>query len=366
MTPIPAVPRATYRLQFNEDFTFADAERITPYLARLGVSHVYASPYLKARSGSKHGYDIVDHNAFNPEIGDESAFVSFSDALNRHELGQILDFVPNHMGIGRADNAWWLDVLEWGEESPYAEYFDIDWSSAKLELRDKVLVPFLGEHYGRVLEAGELKLGFDAEVGSFSMWYYQHRFPITPGEYPRILRVILGDYRRRQADDQTVIELEDLIVGFRDVGDWSPAIRQPAIRRSEAEVLKRQLRDLVARTPVLADVIARTLNRLNERPGDTSNLQWTHDLLEAQHYRLAYWRVAAEEINYRRFFQINELAGIRIELSQVFEATHRLVLELIRQRRIHGLRNRPYRRPFRPEGVPRAAATPRARSPGAG
>ena len=338
MTPIPAVPRATYRLQFNKDFTFADAERIAAYLARLGVSHVYASPYLKARSGSMHGYDIVDHNAFNPEIGDEAAFVSFSDALNRHGLGQILDFVPNHMGIGRADNAWWLDVLEWGEESPYAEYFDIDWNSAKHELRDKVLVPFLGDHYGRVLEAGDLKLGFDAEAGSFSMWYYQHRFPITPGEYPRILRVILGDYRRRQADDQTVIELEDLIVGFRDVGDWSPAIRQPAIRRSEAEVLKQQLENLVARTPALADIIGCTLARLNERPGDSANLLWTHELLEAQHYRLAYWRVAAEEINYRRFFQINELAGIRIERSEVFEATHRLVLELIRQRRIHGLR----------------------------
>ena len=338
MTPIPAVPRATYRLQFNKDFTFADAERIAPYLARLGVSHVYASPYLKARSGSTHGYDIVDHNAFNPEIGDEAAFVSFSDALNRHGLGQILDFVPNHMGIGRADNAWWLDVLEWGEESPYAEYFDIDWNSAKHELRDKVLVPFLGDHYGRVLEAGDLKLGFDAEAGSFSMWYYQHRFPITPGEYPRILRVILGDYRRRQADDQTVIELEDLIVGFRDVGDWSPSIRQPAIRRSEAEVLKQQLRDLVARTPALADAIESTLGSLNERPADPDNLLWAHELLEAQHYRLAYWRVAAEEINYRRFFQINELAGIRIELPTVFEATHRLVLELIRQRRIHGLR----------------------------
>ena len=143
------------------------------------------------------------------------------------------------MGIGRADNIWWLDVLEWGEESPYAEYFDIEWNSPHPELRHKVLVPFLGDHYGRVLEAGDLKLGFDADSGSFSMWYYEQRFPITPGEYSRILRAILNDYRRGQPDDQTVIELEDLLVGFRDLGDWSQAIRQPAMRRTEAERLRR-------------------------------------------------------------------------------------------------------------------------------
>jgi (1->4)-alpha-D-glucan 1-alpha-D-glucosylmutase len=339
MTEFWAVPRATYRLQFNKNFTFADGARIAPYLARLGISHVYASPYLKARAGSTHGYDITDHNAFNPEIGDEVAFVSFSDTLQRFGLGQILDFVPNHMGIGRADNAWWLDVLEWGEDSPYAEYFDIDWHSSKVELRDKVLVPFLGDQYGRILEDGQLKLGFDAQTGGFSMWYYEQRFPITPGEYDRILRAILALFRRRQGDDQTVIALEDLIVGFRDIGDPSPpAVRQLATRRAEADVLKRQLKDLVARTPALAETIDRTLLQVNERPADPELLQWTHDLLEAQNYRLAYWRVAAEEINYRRFFQINELAGIRIELPMVFEATHRLVLRLIREGRIDGLR----------------------------
>jgi (1->4)-alpha-D-glucan 1-alpha-D-glucosylmutase len=338
MTEIPAIPRATYRIQFNKDFTFADAEWITPYLARLGISHVYASPYLKARAGSTHGYDIVDHNSFNPEIGDEAAFVAFSDALNRHGLGQILDFVPNHVGIGRADNVWWLDVLEWGEDSPYAEYFDIEWNSPHVELRHKVLVPFLGDHYGRVLEAGDLKLRFEAASGSFSMWYYEQRFPITPGEYSRIIRAILNDYRRGQPEDQTVIEMEDLLVGFRDLGDWSPTGRQPAMRRTEAERLRKEWAGLVGRTPELANAIEHTLARINERPADREILLWIHELLEAQHYRLAYWRVAAEEINYRRFFQINELAGIRIEVPTVFEATHRLVLELIRQRRIHGLR----------------------------
>ena len=336
---IPTTPRATYRLQFNRDFTFADAERIAPYLAKLGVSHLYASPYLKARPGSTHGYDITDHNAFNPEIGDDAAFVAFSDSLHRNGLGQILDFVPNHMGIGHDDNAWWLDVLEWGEESLYAQYFDIDWYSAKEELRGKVLIPSLGEHYGRVLEAGELKLGFDAEAGTFSVWYYDHRFPITPGEYSRILRVVLSDYGRLTArDNRTVIELEDLVVGFRDVGDWSPKIRQPVIRRAEADGLKKQLARLVEREPEVADVVDIALGKLNGRTGDPESLLWMHELLEAQHYRLAYWRVAAEEINYRRFFQINDLAGIRVELPAVFEAIHQLVFNLIRQGRVHGLR----------------------------
>lgn len=336
---IRSVPLATYRLQFNRDFAFGDAERVVPYLARLGISHIYASPYLKARAGSTHGYDIIDHNALNPEIGDADAFAAFSDALARHGMGQVLDFVPNHMGVGHADNAWWLDVLEWGEESPYAEYFDIDWQPAKPTLHGKVLVPFLGDHYGRVLEAGELRLGFDAAAGTFSVWYHDHRFPITPGDYPRILRPVLSEYGRlSERDDETVIALQDLIVGFRDLSDWSPALhRLHTGRRAEAAELKQLLR-VVAQAPGMAEVIDIALDKLNGRPGDGDSLQWMHELLDAQHYRLAYWRVAAEEINYRRFFQINQLAGIRVEVPEVFEATHRLILQLIRDGRVHGLR----------------------------
>ncbi|MBK8175822.1 MAG: malto-oligosyltrehalose synthase [Rhodospirillales bacterium] len=339
VTQVPSVPRATYRLQFNRDFGFADAEAVVSYLARLGISHVYASPYLKARAGSTHGYDITDHNAFNPEIGDESAFVSFSDALGAEGMGQILDFVPNHMGISHDDNVWWLDVLEWGEESPYAQYFDIDWSAVKVELSDKVLLPVLGDHYGRVLEAGELKLGFDAGTGSFSVWYYDHRFPVTPGTYPRILRGVMTEYVRVGGDDSaTIIELEDLLVGFRDVGNWTPAMGSASMRRAEADRLKARLVDLVNRTPSVAEIMSIALARLNGKAGDPESLVAVHELLEAQNYRLAYWRVAAEEINYRRFFQINELAGIRVELPAVFEDAHRLVLSLIGQGRIHGLR----------------------------
>ena len=212
------LPRSTYRLQFNSAFTFDDARALVPYLAELGISHLYASPYLKAREGSTHGYDITDHNAFNPEIGNEESFRALSDTLKAHGLGQILDFVPNHMGIGRADNAWWLDVLEWGEESIYAEFFDIDWSSAKPELRGKVLLPVLGNHYGNTLEGGELKLIFNAEDGSFSVWYYEHRFPVTPGQYSRILRPVAERLNReeRLSDDEGEA-LEVVVSGFRDL-----------------------------------------------------------------------------------------------------------------------------------------------------
>lgn len=342
MTEVPEVPRATYRIQFNKNFNFADASRIAPYLGLLGVSHIYASPYLKARAGSTHGYDIIDHNAFNPEVGDEAAFEAFCDALTRNGLGQVLDFVPNHMGIGHDDNAWWLDVLEWGEESPYASYFDIDWNPGKPELRGKVLIPMLGDHYGRVLEAGDLRLSFDAATGSFDIRYFEHRFPVTPGEYERILRAVVRRYRAAHASDESpdadvLVPMEDLIAQFRDIRDWSPAIRQQAVRRAEGERLKQQLAELVAGSAAMAGSIETTLAELNAAD-DTEMLGWKHELLEAQHYRLAHWRVAAEEINYRRFFQINELAGIRVELPTVFDDTHRLVLDLIRRGRLQGLR----------------------------
>src|SRR5581483_802468 len=181
------IPVAMYRFQFNRNFTFRDATQLVPYLASLGITHCYASPYLRARPGSMHGYDIIDHNALNPEIGSPEDYEQFVAELHRHGMGQVLDIVPNHMGVMGADNAWWLDVLENGEASAYADYFDIDWEPVKDELQGKVLVPILGDQYGNVLEKGELKLVFDAEKGEFSLFYFQHRFPINPREYPRIL-----------------------------------------------------------------------------------------------------------------------------------------------------------------------------------
>ena len=332
-------PRATYRVQFGPDFRFTDAEALVPYLADLGISHLYASPYLKARPGSTHGYDITDHNEFNPEVGDAGSFDSLAAALARHDMGQILDFVPNHMGIGKSDTPWWLDVLEWGEESPFAHYFDIDWAPAKLELRGKVLVPSLGDHYGKVLQAGELRLAFDAEAGTFSVWYYDNRFPITPIQYGKILAVA---HARLKADhafpEDVLVEFELLLAGFANLARGGRMVRQRAIRRAKADRLKSQLAGLVAANPQLAAAIDGALAEINGRPGDAASFRRLHRILEAQAWRLAYWRVAAEEINYRRFFQINELAGIRIEVPEVFEAAHGLVFRLIGEGKLHGLR----------------------------
>ncbi|MBA2667870.1 MAG: hypothetical protein H0U69_12645, partial [Trueperaceae bacterium] len=190
-----APPRATYRLQFNAGFRFEDARRAVPYLAELGVSHVYASPIFMAREGSMHGYDIVDHTRLNPELGTPGDFDAFVAELRRHDMGLILDFVPNHMGIG-PDNPWWMDVLEWGPTSPYADYFDIDWAPPERTLAGKVLLPVLGDQYGAVLERGELRLEVDRHAGVFEVHHHEHRFPVGPKSYPGLLQAA-----SRRADD---------------------------------------------------------------------------------------------------------------------------------------------------------------------
>ena len=246
------VPDATYRIQLHKDFRFAEAIQLIPYLARLGISHLYASPFLKARPGSSHGYDVIDHNAVNPEIGTEAELRELMDTLKSHGMGLVPDLVPNHMGVLHADNAWWLDVLEKGKGSEYARVFDIDWS------RGKLLLPVLGKHYGQALEDGELKL--EQKNGRWSVRYFDHRFPLN-ARSTRFLKL--------------------------------------------------------------------------KRPKDTLDL---HKILEQQHYRLAYWRVASDEINYRRFFEITDLAGVRQEDRTVFEATHGLILRLAKKGGVDGLR----------------------------
>lgn len=333
------VPRATYRLQMGAAFTFVDATAIVPYLERLGISHLYCSPYLKARPGSSHGYDIVDHNALNPEIGDETSFDALCEALQRAEMGHILDFVPNHMGIGLSDNVWWLDVLEWGRDSPYGDYFDIDWSPAKPELRGKVLIPFLGDHYGKVLENGELQVKFSAEEGKFSVWYYEHRFPIDPAQYASLLGSVLERLQHREdVPESQLVEFELILAGYRDLRRPARSARQRTFRRSKADKLASQLAALAQEHEVFAACIEDALAVINGESGKPRSFDRLHRLLEAQHYRLAFWRVAAEEINYRRFFQINDLAGVRVEIPEVFDTMHRLVLKLIAEHRLHGLR----------------------------
>jgi (1->4)-alpha-D-glucan 1-alpha-D-glucosylmutase len=311
--------RATYRLQFHQGFTFRDAAALVPYLAQLGISHVYASPLMEARAGSTHGYDIVNHNRLNPEIGSDDDFHAFTAALRAHGMGLILDIVPNHMGIGGADNAWWLDVLEWGAASPYAAYFDITWDALREDLKGRVLLPVLGDQYGAVLERGEIALRFDAAAGSFSAWYHHHRFPISPLSYAAILG------RGGPA-------LADLAQEFAAL----PRPASPAARVCAGE-LKRRLAAAAA-DPANAAAIALAIRAFTGEPGRPASFRRLHRLLEAQAYRVANWRVAAEEINYRRFFNVNDLAGLRIELPDLFAATHRLVFAMAERGEIAGLR----------------------------
>lgn len=334
-----STPGATYRLQFHQGFTFREAQDLVPYLETLGVTDLYASPFLKARAGSGHGYDITDHNQLNPELGGWEDFIGLSGALATRGMGMVLDFVPNHMGVAQADNAWWLDVLEWGRASRFADYFDIDWEPLKPELRGKVLVPFLGDQYGAILEAGQLRLGFDSAEGSFSIWYWEHRFPVTPPTYVPILqpaRARLMD--TDTARDDSVVELDLILAGFRDLRRSARSTRGRGLRINKAATLKQRLARLVDTDPAVRDAIEHSVAAFNPEPGNPRLFDPLHKLLEQQNYRLAYWRVAASEINYRRFFQINDLAGIRVEVPEVFDAAHRLVLRLVGEGRLRGIR----------------------------
>lgn len=341
MNSLPQIPIATYRLQFNRDFTFRDAAALVPYLAALGISHCYASPYLKARPGSSHGYDIVDHNSLNPEIGTPEDYEHFVAELHRHGMGQILDIVPNHMGVMGSDNAWWLDVLENGEASEFAEFFDIEWNPIKAELQGKVLIPILEDQYGNVLEKGELKLASDLERGEFSIFYHRHRFPIDPVEYPRILS---QDSDRLQQDlgstNPDFLELQSIATAFSHLPKRGTTItpERRSERSREKEVQKRRLAQLCQRSPGIRDFLIARVSALNGDPADPQSFEGLHELIKTQAFRLAQWRVAADDINYRRFFDINELAALRMQNPEVFTQTHRFILELVARQKVSGLR----------------------------
>jgi (1->4)-alpha-D-glucan 1-alpha-D-glucosylmutase len=319
----PAIPVATYRLQLTADFNFDAAAAVVPYLKALGITHLYASPFLKARKGSSHGYDIVDHNKLNPELGGEAAFERLSEALQRHDMGLILDFVPNHVGVHFADNPWWLDVLEWGEASPHAVSFDIDWDLLPWRARGGVLLPITGPSYGEALEKGEIELRYDANEASFSAWYFEHRLPIAPERYGEILRTVV-----REAGAEEEPAGRQLI----DLASRHKGPRRPS--RDEAPAFKAALKSVAGG----AEMIARGLDAYRAGPQRPTQTLALHHLLERQHYRIGQWRLASSEINYRRFFDVNTLAGLRVEDAGTFETIHRLVKRLIADGRLQGLR----------------------------
>ncbi|MCC8396766.1 malto-oligosyltrehalose synthase [Paraburkholderia sp. MMS20-SJTR3] len=309
------VPRSTLRLQFHRGFTFDDAARRVEYFAALGISHLYASPVTTAEPGSQHGYDTVDYTQVSAECGGEAGLQRLVEKLRAHGMGLIVDIVPNHMGVGGSSNAWWLDILEWGRHSPYARHFDVDWHSPDPALRGKVLLPTLGAQYGDELAAGRIALRFAADSGRFLIGYGPHVFPVCPVDYPAIL----------QSADRA--DLSALAARFQGL------TTQPADQPRAAEA-RDALREFVAREGESAlEFVLETY-----APEDPVTRDRLHRLLEKQHFRLAWWRTASDEVNWRRFFDISTLAAVRVERPEVFEAVHALIFRLYRDGLVDGLR----------------------------
>jgi (1->4)-alpha-D-glucan 1-alpha-D-glucosylmutase len=330
------IPRSTYRLQFNGHFTFRDARAIVDYLHALGISDCYASSYLAAVPGSPHGYDVADPTRLNPDVGTERDYQEWVRALDERGMGHVLDIVPNHMGIAKSANPWWLDVLENGACSRYAHFFDIEWHPVKDELADKVLIPILGDQYGVVLERQELRLEYQS--GAFSVRYADERLPIAPDTYSVVMQHAVNgwsaDHKGADADE---------LLSVLSAADHLPprTSRDPdaiAVRAREKEVIKRRLAALTDGSELVAALVRSSVKELNGITGHPRTFDRLDGLLNAQSYRLAHWRVASEEINYRRFFDVNQLAALRMEDPAVFEEVHRFAFELIRRGAATGLR----------------------------
>jgi (1->4)-alpha-D-glucan 1-alpha-D-glucosylmutase len=332
------IPVSTYRLQLNPRFGFRELHGLVPYLAALGISECYLSPVFAPRPGSVHGYDICDHNRLNPELGTREDFDSLCRELQRRNMGVILDFVPNHMGIDPEANLKWRSVLENGPSSPYANFFDIDWDPVKPELKSKVLLPILDDQYGNVLEAGHLRIRFEA--GSFSLQYFDRNLPLNPRQMRLLLRHRLEDLQRElPEDDPDLRELLSIVFHLEHIPAFTETTSDMVAERTrEKFVASERLAVLVERAPRIGQFVEANVREFNGTPGVLASFDLLHELLDLQPYRLSYWKTAVHEINYRRFFDINELAGIRMEDPAVFEATHTLVGELTRQGLVTGLR----------------------------
>jgi (1->4)-alpha-D-glucan 1-alpha-D-glucosylmutase len=321
--PSPRQRAATYRVQLHAGFTFDDAAAITGYLSDLGITHLYCSPYLQAAAGSTHGYDVVDHGRLNDELGGADGYGRLARRLAQAGLGQVLDIVPNHMALAGRANAWWWDVLENGPSSCYTSYFDIDWDPPQRKLAATVLMPVLDDQYGRVLEAGELTV--QRSGGSFTVFYRDHEVPVSPRT--------LGDLLTKAAAAAGSQELASLATAFSRLPHGQRTDSEAvAERHRDKEVLRARLADLCEAEPEVAAAVDAQVDALNADPDALD------DLLDQQNYRLAYWRTGAEELSYRRFFDIETLAGLRVEDEAVFADTHRRILDLVAGGTVDGLR----------------------------
>ena len=332
------VPASTYRLQVHRGFPLTAAREVTAYLARLGIAAVYTSPYFAASPGSTHGYDVSNHNEINPELGGGEAHAAFASAVAERGLLHIVDFVPNHMGIGTGANAWWNDVLENGPSSPSATFFDIDWAPVKEELYTKLLLPILGDQYGQVLERGELQLFF--RDGSLGLSYFEHELPVNPQTAPRVFRAAVAPLTEALGPDHPQLhEYLSIVASLENLPRYTESDPQRmAVRQREKEVARGRMGRLVAESETVLGAIDAAVVRFNGEPGRPESFDALHALLESQPYRLAYWRTASHEINYRRFFDINTLAGLRVEDRRVFEETHRLLAALLAEGKVQAVR----------------------------
>jgi (1->4)-alpha-D-glucan 1-alpha-D-glucosylmutase len=327
------VPTCTYRVQLNASFTFEDLATLVPYLHQLGVGDVYCSPIFAAAPGSTHGYDVSDYSTLNPELGGEAGFALLTEVLKAHGMGVLLDFVPNHMGINGPFNAWWLDVLECGRFSPYGRFFDIHWNGSAKN-GGRILVPMLEDHYGVVLEQG--KLGVQYEDGGFWVKYGETRFPLCPESYQEILEPVA---RTLPEDSGRRVEIEAIVAGIARLPK-----PEPSAPREDREKRAAKLLELKTRLKKVADdagvrgALTDELAALNGRPGGPASFARLDALLSAQHYRLARWKVGAHETNYRRFFAIDTLVGLRMEKEEVFNESHRTLAKLLAQKKVSGLR----------------------------
>jgi (1->4)-alpha-D-glucan 1-alpha-D-glucosylmutase len=330
------VPVATYRAQMHKDFTFDHAAAITPYLERLGIGDFYASPIFEARPGSLHGYDVARHDRLNPELGGWERFNAFAEVLRRRRMGLLLDIVPNHMGVGR-DALWWQDVLENGHASRYANFFDIDWNPLKPEMRNKLLLPILGNQYGEELEAKHIQVAF--EDGRFYVTYYENRMPVAPRSIPMIFfRRPIGTMPSEEEAAGMPHELVDVV---RELTELPPhETTDPQVQGERQQRLRELMPRLrgVLMSDAVRPIVDSALTRLNGVEGNPHSFDALDEFLQVQPYRLAFWRTSAEEINYRRFFDVNDLVGLRMETPEVFAETHCLIRELLANRQVTGLR----------------------------
>ncbi|MBF0515600.1 MAG: malto-oligosyltrehalose synthase [Nitrospirae bacterium] len=334
----PKIPVCTYRLQLRGEFKFSAAAAIIPYLNELGISDIYASPYLKAKSGSAHGYDIVDPTEISEELGGESEYELLIKELKNNGMGQIMDIVPNHMCAASSENVYWMDMLENGENSQYAHFFDINWKSVNKDLEHKILIPVLGSQYGVTLENGELQISF--EEGAFFVYYYSNKYPLRPLTYKNILTYDINKLEAELGrDHHDFMEFLSIITAITNLPSSIEIDKDKTIEHTrEKQIIKRRLNILYNDCTEVKSFIDTNIFVFNGVAGNPRSFDLMDSLLREQVYRLAFWRVATEEINYRRFFDINDLAAIRMEDKEVFNEIHKVVFRLIRQRKVNGLR----------------------------